>query len=128
MGTPRASASVDQMRNVQKSASRRGECTMGCDVATQVAYAGAGCAVANSSRKTGAIITTDCCEVWVAAAGCAEFGCGSKQDFIVAQQSHCTIGAGMLMPQICAGPWDDIATNAIINTTPMANRLCTLKL
>ena len=86
MGTRRASASVDQMRNEQKSARRGGECALGGAVKhahERAERAGAG---GNSGSNTGADSTNEDCVSKVVAAGCAGFCCGMTQDFIVAQQ------------------------------------------
>jgi hypothetical protein len=118
MGTPRVSASLDQIRNAQKSAKRGGECTVGCAVETRVASNGAASTGASSSRSAGAIIATDCCDGAVAVAGCTGFCCDRRHDFIVAQHSHCTIGVGMLMPHTGAGACDDIAASATASKAP----------
>ena len=120
MGTPRASASVDQMRNVQKSASRGGECTVGCGIGNSREREGAAIAGAASSCRTGAIITS----VWWidsgAAAGFTGFCCGKTHDFIVAQQSAHPICWVTLEPiaHSCAGAWKGTATRATRRETP----------
>ena len=72
------------------------------------------------------MIATDCCDDCTAAASFAGFFCGNRHDFIVAQQSHCTVGVGILMPHICAGACAAIAASAITSKTLMVNRLNTL--
>ncbi len=128
MGTPRASASVDQMRNVQRSASRAGECTAGWALMNVREGKGAETAGARSACRIGAIITSVCCIVSGATAGATGLCCGQTHDFIVAQQAVQFINgvAGMLMPHLCAGACDAIVTRAIISKTPTVNRLCTL--
>src|SRR5882724_117706 len=122
MGTPRASTSVDQMRNVQKSARRGGECTAGFAVDMRARCRETANGGTSSGCRIGAIMTTVCCDSSAAAVDSGGFFCGKRHDFIVAQQAHCCAGAGMLIPHACAGAWLDPVKNATTKKAAVMNR------
>lgn len=104
MGTPRASASADQMRNVQRTACLSGECP------TNSRFRQNDCSVAvrtnreSSSVPTGMIRGVNWYGAEAAAACCNGFCCGKAQLFIVAQQSpHFSAGCGIAIPHASAG-------------------------
>ena len=124
MGTPRASASVDQMRNVQKSANRDGECTGDCAVENSPKREEEVATGTNSSCSAGAINAEDGCQ-GCGAASCPDFCSGRTHDFIVAQHSHCAAGVGMFIVQVSAGAWEETPSSATVDRMAMANRFCT---
>jgi hypothetical protein len=104
MGTPRASASVDQMSNEQESASGAGECAGACASRKRLARRGASNVAGTTSCKTGAIITTDGCAAVAVAVGFTGFSWGRTHDFSFAQQSaeQSIARTGMVMLHVCA--------------------------
>lgn len=125
MGTPRASASVDQMRNVQRTAS----CGEG-SVSVCAIDRGKITGVAGSSRSNtanaGAIIMIGAVLDVHADVGWVGFCRGMTHDFIVAQHLvHLAgDGAGMLIVQICAGVWGT-RMSPKTNKTAIRSRLIT---
>ncbi len=104
MGTPRASASVDQMRNVQRTASCGGEAVSPCASDRRKEIKTAGSSRINTGSSGASIVIDDGLET-DGEVGCVGFCRGNTHDFIVAQHLvHfiCT-AAGMLKAQVCAG-------------------------
>lgn len=86
MGTPRASASVDQMRNVQRTASRGGA-WLGVRNASRgkaTEVVGISC---DRTDKAGAIIAVGAGVAILAEVDCVGFCCGKIHDFILAQHA-----------------------------------------
>ncbi len=86
MGTPRASASVDQMRNVQRTASCGGA-WLGDRKASrgkETEVVGISC---DRTDKTGAIMAIGAGFAGLAEVDCIGFCCGKMHDFIFAQHA-----------------------------------------
>lgn len=117
MGTPRASAFVDQMRNEQKSERRGGKSASDCFSTRQTALDAAGSS-RNSTGTTGNIIATPCASLAAAAVGSVGFCCGSAQDFIAAQHAMHWLFCDAVMliaqtgPAACKGAPKSASTSA----------------
>ncbi len=106
MGTLRASASVDQMRNVQRTASRGGAWVSVC-AEDRGKVTGAVVSSHSNTARAGAIIVIDVAFAVAAEVGFVGFCWGKMHDFIFAQQAmhgaFCV--PGMLIAHAFTGIW-----------------------
>ncbi len=104
MGTPRASASVDQMRNVQRTASCGGA-WLGARKASRGNETDVVAISRDRTDSAGAIMAIGAGVAVVPEVDCVGFCCGRMQDFIFAQQAmHCVFCApGMLIAHAFTG-------------------------
>jgi hypothetical protein len=85
-GTPRASASVDQMRNVQRSARGGGEWATGCAFAKRASCGPAGKSI-RLTRQSGAETADNSFATGVSVIGCSAVPSEITQQGVAAQQT-----------------------------------------